>query len=66
MDKIRRLANAGMKISLSEKTAERLDQLNEEEVEQLVRICKKLTDKEGGATLVYTPMAWSQPPHSKY
>lgn len=66
MDRIRKLVNAGLKISLSERTAERLDQLNEEEVEQLIGICKKLTDKEGGASLVYTPMAWSQPPHSKY
>ncbi len=66
MDKIRELVKAGLKISLTDQTADRLEQLSDEEVKQLVRICKKLNDKEGGATLVYTPMAWSQPPHSKY
>ena len=65
MDNIRELVKAGLKVDLSESTMTRLDKLTEEEVAQLVRICKKLSDKKTGEGLVYTVNVWSQPPHSR-
>jgi hypothetical protein len=63
-DRIEQLVNAGLKITLTQETLERLSKLTKEEVQALVKVCKKLT-ASGKSELVYSSWPSTQPPSSR-